>query len=238
MEAEYGLFGLYGVFSVKCPSRPRAAEDFVRAHVVEELQPAGAFSGSLEQVEGPHDIGLDKVIRAHDGAVHVGFGREVADRVHPVLVERPRQAVAVPDIGLLEEVAPRKTFLQAGEVFPVAGVGQRVQVDHPAGVAGFLQQVADEVAADEAAAAGHQNAFHDPDPSSPEVAASFISESDWLHNGKLGGSTHPSAPQELPPRGADGRPVLEIPLDLRYNSCVSGWCVRKPGWRTAARGQQ
>ena len=65
--------------------------------------------------------------------------------------------VAVGDVAVDEAVA--RVVAQVGQVGEVAGVGQRVEVDDGRfGVA--FQDIADEVAADEAAAAGDEEPNH------------------------------------------------------------------------------
>jgi len=86
----------------------------------------------------------------------VRFRREVADGVDGVLVEDPAHRLAIADVRVHEDVARAaggRDILQARRI---AGVGERVEVDDPARIPGLGEDVADEVRADEAGAAGDE----------------------------------------------------------------------------------
>ena len=150
-----------GLLREERPSGPRLAEHLVGAHVVEQFESVQPLAGQLEQLEGADDIGLDEGVGRHDGPVHVGFGGKVADRVDPVGVENAFHGRGVADVRPLEHVAPVLGRLDVGQVFRVARIGQAVHIDDAAGKIRCFEQVADEVRTDEAAAAGHQDVFHD-----------------------------------------------------------------------------
>ena len=107
----------------------------------------------FEQVEGAHDVGLDELARAVDGAVHMAFGREVDHRTRPMLGQQAVDQGAVADVALHQLVAC--VALQAGQSFGVARVGQFVEV-HDRLITGS-QPVQYEVGANKTCAAGHQN---------------------------------------------------------------------------------
>ena len=113
--------------------------------------PVGAHG--FEQAEGADDVGLDEVFRAVDAAVDVRFGGKIDDGAGLVLGEQLGDEVEVADVALDEDVA--RVALERGEVLEVAGVGQRVEVDD--GLVGMGQPVEDEIAADEAGAAGDED---------------------------------------------------------------------------------
>ena len=91
-----------------------------------------------------------------DAAVDVRFGGKIDDGAGLVLGEQFGDEVEVADVALDEDVA--RITLQGGEVLEVAGVGQRVEVDDR--FIRLRQPVEDEIAADEAGAAGDENHLH------------------------------------------------------------------------------
>ena len=113
------------------------------------LQAVVVGAGAFQQVKGADDIGLDKVFRAVDGAVHMAFGGKVEDGAWLVLGQQTADQLGIADIALHEEVA--RVVLHCGQSFEVAGVGQLVQVED--GLVVLRQPVENEVAADEAGAA-------------------------------------------------------------------------------------
>ena len=110
----------------------------------------------FKQAEGTDDVGLDEVFRAVDAAVDVRFGGKIDNGAGLVLGEQFGDEVEVADVTLDEGVA--RVSLERGEVFEVAGVGQRIEVDD--GLVGMGQPVEDEVAADEAGAACDEDIAH------------------------------------------------------------------------------
>jgi len=133
-----------------------AAVDLVGADVVEEAEALRVVARRLQEVEGAHDVGEDELGGPLDGAVHVALGGEVADRVDAVFGEDRVHPLEVADVLPQKDIAPGEALAEVPEVFGVAGVGQLVDIHDPAGEAGLLEQVADEVAADEAASAGDE----------------------------------------------------------------------------------
>ena len=119
-----------------------------------ESVPVG--TDGFEQAEGADDVGLDEVFRAVDAAVDVRFGGKIDDGAGLVLGEQFGDEVEIADVALDEDVA--RIALQSGEVLEVAGVGQRIEVDDR--FIRLRQPVEDEIAADEAGAAGDKNLLH------------------------------------------------------------------------------
>ena len=76
--------------------------------------PDAGVAGGLEQDVGPEDVGLDEGVGLVDRAIDVGLGGEVDDRV--AAVDRPRDRVAIGDVGLDELDLPVRR----------AGAGSRV----------------------------------------------------------------------------------------------------------------
>ena len=105
------------------------------------------LADGLEQAEGALDVGAQEGLRVGDGVVVVGLGGVVHDRV--VTGDDPIEQLRVADVAHDELHAVRG---QPGDVLGVASVGQLVQDGdvHPGVV---VDDIAHEVAADEAAAA-------------------------------------------------------------------------------------
>ena len=94
----------------------------------------------LEQAVGADDIGLDKVRRAVDGAVNVGLGRQVHDRLGLEALDDRADRGLVDDIRLDELVAGIGG--DALQRFQITGVGQLVEVEDF--VPGIFDQVTDQ----------------------------------------------------------------------------------------------
>lgn len=103
-----------------------------------QLLPIG--SRGFQQAVGANDVGLDKIRRAVNGAVDMGLGRQVHDRIGFEACEQGADGDLVDDIGLDKLIAA--VGRDAGQRLEVAGVSQLVQVEHL--VLGVLDQVADQ----------------------------------------------------------------------------------------------
>ena len=144
----------------------KAAEDFVRGDV-EEAENVGFFwmlgevvAGGFEEVKGSQDVGFQKLARGVDGAVDMGFGGEVEDGVGPMGGEKVGEKGGVLNVALLEVVAGVGGGF--GEVFRASGVGEEVEIDNFGGAfslefGGGVEEVVDEVGADEAGPAGDED---------------------------------------------------------------------------------
>lgn len=93
----------------------------------------------FEQRVGADDVGVDEVRGPFDGAVHVGFRRQVHDTSRAVFTEDPIQLPTVSDIHLFEGVSGGIGYLS--HRIQVAGIGEPVQVDDP--VVGVVDEVPD-----------------------------------------------------------------------------------------------
>ncbi len=118
---------------------------------------AGEFlevtAGGLEHREGADDVGLDEGAGAVDRTVDMALGGEMHDPVRLELRKEPANGGGVTDVGLGETIAG--IGLKVVERVPVAGVSQRIHIEHRVLRGGDEQ--ADKVAADEAGAAGDQD---------------------------------------------------------------------------------
>ena len=97
-------------------------------------------TGGFEQAVGADDVGLDKVGRAVDGAVNVGLGRQVHDRLWLEARNDCTDSGLVDDIGLYELVAGIGG--NALQRFKITGVGQFVEIEDF--VPGVFDQVTDQ----------------------------------------------------------------------------------------------
>ena len=110
---------------------------------------------ALEEYAGAAGIGLNEFDTAEDAEVDVALGSEIDDGVG-----LPHQGI---DDGAVADVSQDKSIpviaLDSGQISRISSVGELVQVDDAIGRIP-LQQVVDEIAADEAAAAGDENPVH------------------------------------------------------------------------------
>ena len=105
----------------------------------------------LQQRLRPEHVGAEEARRLDDREAVVRLGGEIDDGVDLLPLEQPLAELEVGDVALHE----LDLLLDRGEAAPVACV--REQVEHDDAVAGMpLEPVADEVGADEAGAACHQ----------------------------------------------------------------------------------
>ena len=107
----------------------------------------------LQKPESTDHVGLDEVLGAMDGAVHMRLGRKVDDGAWPVLGQQARDQRTVANVAMHKHMA--RIALQAGQVVQVAGVGELVEVEH--GLVRAAEPVEHEVGAYEAGAAGDQD---------------------------------------------------------------------------------
>jgi len=142
------------------PVGTERAVDFVGGDVDETFD--AETSRGIEQALGAGDIGGHEGHGIGDGAIHMGLGREIDHGFDGVLFEKVEHEFAVGDVAPGEDVAlAAMGGFHVGQALAVAGVGQLVKVDDGAIVVAG-EHVADEVGADEAASAGHEQS-HDDD---------------------------------------------------------------------------
>ena len=112
---------------------------------------------AIEQHAGANDVCVNEVLRRIYAAVDMRFGGEVDDGVKLVLGHERVHLVWVGDVGFEKLVAFAMFLDHAIEVGEVTGVSEHVHVRHERRFV-MLQNVANKIAPDESAAAGHQNA--------------------------------------------------------------------------------
>ena len=81
------------------------------------------------------------------------FRREIDNGARLVLLQQACNQVGIADVAVHKDMA--RVACQRGEVFPVASVGQLVQVEH--GLIGPGQPVEDKIATDKTGTSGHQD---------------------------------------------------------------------------------
>jgi hypothetical protein len=117
------------------------------------FKPAPVGAHAFEQVEGAHDVGVDEIAGAVNGAVHMALGGKIHHGSGLVLCQQAGDQCRIAKITLHKHMA---TILAKGsQVLQVARVGEFVQVDD--GLVGLSQPIEHKVAANKAGAAGHQN---------------------------------------------------------------------------------
>ena len=98
-----------------------------RFGLVRQAAPVGAHG--FQQAEGADDIGLDEVLGAVDGAVHMRLSAAKLTTARGWCCgQQAGHQRAVANVALHKDMA--RIALQAGQVFQVARVGQLVEVDH------------------------------------------------------------------------------------------------------------
>ena len=110
--------------------------------------PVGAHG--FKQAKRADDIGLNKFLGAVNGSIHVGLGGKVNDGANGMASEQFADQFAVGNIAVHKSV--RGVRGKRVEIVGVAGVGERVKINH-----GFIavgEPILNEITADEARAAG------------------------------------------------------------------------------------
>ena len=109
------------------------------------------LSGGLQKDVGPEEIGLKEFPGAENGAVHVAFRGEMHHRLR--ILHAGIHGPAVEDVSPdpLVSFVPGKVL----EVFRIPRVGFFIQVEDLVGGV-FVQEVADEIGADEPQPSGNQ----------------------------------------------------------------------------------
>ena len=154
-EIRSGLRGRVGVVRLNGGKLGETAFSFHAAVdlIGRDLEETGdmVFHGRADEELGPENVRSDEGFRAQmDAAVDMAFRGEVDDGIELVGLEDRVELGLVRDVGPDKRVA--RVFFQGGQVFKVAGIGQRVQVDHlVAGPGG--KNMMNEIASNETGAA-------------------------------------------------------------------------------------
>ena len=134
------------------PVQRQVAVDLVGGHLViplDAILPAGVHHHG-----GAQDVGLEEYLRVLNGAVHMALRRKVDHHVGVLLLKELVDGLPVTDVDLAEaEIGVLHGPFQGGQV---ARIGQAVHAHHPVLRVSF-KQIVNEVAADKAGTAGHNN---------------------------------------------------------------------------------
>ena len=114
-------------------------------------------TSGLEELKGPHDIGLDELCWAMDGAVDMGLCRKIHDRSWLMLGEELGDQLGVSDVTS-DKCVPGIPF-KGGQILEIASVGELVEVDHAVVFAG--NPVQNEVRTNESGSAGDKDRGHE-----------------------------------------------------------------------------
>ncbi|MNC00260.1 hypothetical protein D3C75_475820 [compost metagenome] len=117
-------------------------------------QAAPITPGRFEQAVSADDIGLDEVRWSVDGAIHMGFGRQVHYRCGLKLAKHHIERSTVADIYLIEAIAWR--IGHRSQRLEIASIGKFVEVGDLCG--SVSEQVANHCGANKAGTAGDENA--------------------------------------------------------------------------------
>ena len=86
------------------------------------------FARRLQHVVGAGDVGLDKIARPVNGAVHMAFRGQMHDHIRLPRRKDPSERRAVTDVCLFKHIARR--VRDVFDIVEAGGIGQRVEVDH------------------------------------------------------------------------------------------------------------
>jgi hypothetical protein len=111
-------------------------------------------SGGIEQHTGADDIGVDEVLRGINTAVDVRFGREINDGIKLMFRHQGIHLISIRDIRFEEFVTIAMLLCYTCQIRQIASVSEHVDVGYISRLVMF-QNVANKVAPNETAAAGH-----------------------------------------------------------------------------------
>ena len=84
---------------------------------------------SLQEGKRPIYVGQDELLRAKNGAIHMGFSSKMNDRIHRIAGEKIIYQRLVTNIPIYKNVPlPIGQILQ---VFQIPRIGEQIEVDHP-----------------------------------------------------------------------------------------------------------
>src|SRR5690554_3477506 len=91
------------------------------------IQTTPVAARRFQKGKGAHDVGLNEISGAMDGAVHMAFSRKVDKRPRLVLLEQTINLALISNIPLHEYVTT--IIFQAGKIFQVTCVSKFIEVD-------------------------------------------------------------------------------------------------------------
>ena len=111
------------------------------------------FAGGFEEIECAKDVGSDEVAGATDRTIDMGFRGQVHDGGDLMITHDPADIVAIAEVDLFEDIFVMA--LESGEIFKMSGVSEAIEIDQM-GDFGPVDDVANEIRADETGAAGDE----------------------------------------------------------------------------------
>jgi hypothetical protein len=110
-----------------------------------------ALSTSFEEMKRSDDIGVNKVSRARDRTIDMGFGGEMHDMGNAMLAHDLGHGGSFPQIHLGEDILG--VMRRRGQIGQMARVGQTIQVDQTPDL-GSINHVMDQIGSNKAGASG------------------------------------------------------------------------------------
>ena len=113
--------------------------------------------GAIKQHTRPDHVRVNKIRRIVNASIDMRLGREIEHSVKLVLGHERVHLVGVGDVSFEKLIALAMFLDHAVEIGEIASVSQDIDVGDGRGLV-MLQNVANKIAPNEAAAASHQNA--------------------------------------------------------------------------------
>ena len=138
--------GAVGVVSGGFGKQPGIAQgsvNFIGTYMVKsfaQILPGPVFFGSFQQVDGAIYIGIYKIKRAQNAAVHVAFGCQVNNIGNTVSFKNLCQGSRIEQVGMAKSIV--WSVFNIGKVGQVACIGKGIKV-YNAGSAGIAAQKAE-----------------------------------------------------------------------------------------------
>src|SRR5438128_11461623 len=114
------------------------------------------FARRIQKHARTNDVGVNEILWRIDAAIDVRLGREIHDREKLMLEHERVYRVGIGNVSFEKFVTFAMFLNHAIEIGKVAGVSQRVHICDRGRLV-MLPNIANKIAPDEAAAAGHEN---------------------------------------------------------------------------------
>src|SRR5438270_733058 len=114
------------------------------------------FAREIQKHARADDIGVDKIFRRINASIDMRFGGEIYDRETLMLEHERVDRVGIGNVGFEKFVALAMFFDHAFEIGEITGISEGVDICDGRRLV-MLQDIANKIAPDEAAAAGHEN---------------------------------------------------------------------------------
>src|SRR2546421_2279857 len=114
------------------------------------------FARRIQEHARADDVGVNKILRRVNASIDMRFSREIYDCETLMLEHERVHRVGIGNVGFEKFVALAMFLDHALEIGQIAGISERVHICDRGGLV-MLQDIANKIAPDEAAAAGHEN---------------------------------------------------------------------------------